>query len=597
MPLFRRACAAALALLLCMVAGSAQPSAKKWLTDYELSGYKRTPRYAETMAYARRLEKASPWIHVESFGRSPEGRDLPLIIASKERAFTPSAAAKSDKAVVLVQNGIHAGEIDGKDACLMLLRDIAVTKTKASLLDHVILLIIPIYNVDGHERFGKFNRINQTGPEEMGWRVTAQNLNLNRDYMKADAPETQAWLKLFNAWMPDFFIDAHVTDGADFQHVATYSIESHDNVAAPVRSWILDRYLPGVMPGQTKNGVAVVPYIFLKDDTDPTKGVIGGAAAPRFSTAYASLHNRPGLLIETHMLKDYKKRVEATYRLIDGTLRFLQKDAEALRSAVRQADAETAAGLGPTFPLQFASVPVANQTMHFQGFRQKNDDSPISGKTRITYTKEPFEADVPRYDSIAATVTVTPPAAYFIPPAWEAVVARLKLHGVRLERLTAPVETEAEFYRFSNAAWQKEPFEGRHPVTFTATAFRAKRSFPKGTIVARLNQKAARVLLHALEPKAPDSFASWGFFDAAFEQKEYGEDYVLEPMAEKMLAADPALRREFDAKIAADTAFAHSPGAKLNFFYERSPYWDDHVMLYPVARILQPAAWPAEPAR
>ena len=168
---------------------------------------------------------------------------------------------------------------------------------------------------------------------------------------------------------------------------------------------------------------------------------------------------------------------------------------------------------------------------------------------------------------------------------------------MQLERLTAAVETEAEFYRFSNASWQKEPFEGRHPVSYTATAFRAKRSFPKGTIVARLDQKAARVLLHALEPKAPDSFASWGFFDAAFEQKEYGEDYVLEPMAEKMLSADPALRREFDARIAADTAFAHSPGAKLNFFYERSPYWDDHVMLYPVARILKPAAWPAEPAR
>jgi murein tripeptide amidase MpaA len=592
-----RGAALAAALLVSTAALRAQGVPSKWLTDYEKSGYVRTPRYAETMAYARRLEAASPWVRVESFGRSPEGRDLPLIIVSKDRAFTPRAAAKTGKAVVLIQNGIHAGEIDGKDACLMLLRDMVITKTKASLLDHVVLLIIPIYNVDGHERVSKYNRINQSGPEEMGWRVTAQNLNLNRDYMKADAPETQAWLRLFNAWMPDFFIDAHVTDGADFQHVVTYSIESHTNIAEPVRKWIRERYLPGVMPGQTRDGVTVAPYIFLKDDLDPLQGTWGGTASPRFSTMYATLHNRPGLLIETHMLKSYRQRVEGTYRLIDGTLSFLQRDADALRSAVRKADEETAAGLGTAFPLQFDLVMTPNDSMTFMGYRQHNQMSDLSGKHWVTYTKEPFTATVPRYDSIRTTVAVDPPAAYLIPPEWQTVIERLKFHGVTLERLTAPLETDVEMIRFVKPSWQSQPFEGRHPVTYSTTTFRQKRTFPKGTVLARIRQKAARVLVHLLEPAAPDAFAAWGFFDAVFEQKEYAEDYVMEPMARRMLERDPSLRKEFDAKVASDTSFAHDPSARLNFFYERSPYWDSHVLLYPVARVLTESAWPTEPLR
>jgi len=191
------------------------PEMSGWETPYEKSGFLETPRYQETIDYLKRLEKASPWIRVTSFGTSGEGRDLVLVIASKEKAFDAAAARGSGKAIVLLQAGIHAGEIDGKDAGMMLLRDLAVTKSRAALLDHAILLFMPMYNVDGHERFGPYNRTNQNGPKEMGWRTTARNLNLNRDYMKADAPETRAWLKLYTTWWPDLLIDAHVTDGAE----------------------------------------------------------------------------------------------------------------------------------------------------------------------------------------------------------------------------------------------------------------------------------------------------------------------------------------------------------------------------------------------
>jgi hypothetical protein len=568
----------------------------KWLTPYELSGFKSTPRYEETMAYCRKLEKASPWIKVINFGKSPQGRDLPLVIASKEKAFDPKRAWKTNKAIVLIQNGIHAGEIDGKDACLMLLRDIAITKTKLSLLDHVILLIIPIYNVDGHERFGPYNRINQKGPEQMGWRVTAQNLNLNRDYIKADAPETQAWLKLFNAWLPDFFVDCHVTDGADYQHAVTYGIETHDNVAQPVRSWIKEKYLP-VLSNLKTGDVPVAPYIFFRDNNDARKGLIGGTAPPRFSTVYVSLQNRPGLLIETHMLKDYKTRVTGTYQLLDATLEQLNREYQSLRSAVRRADEETADGVVNPFPLQFDLVDTPNGTVHLYGYKSITQKSYVSGTDRLIFTADPFDTIVPQYDSIKVKSSVIPPVAYLIPPQWQQVIERLKLHGLQLERLKTPARLDAEFYKFSTAKWQEAPFEGHHQVSYKVEKFVQSRLFHSGTVVLWLHQRAAKVAIHALEPEAPDAFSAWGFFDAIFEQKEYAEDYVMEAVAEQMLHEDSHLQSEFVEKLKSDTTFAKSPSARLNFFYQHSPYWDEQMNIYPVARLMSKATLSTEPLR
>jgi len=556
-----------------------------WKTYYELSGFKKTPRYDETIRYCKRMEKASPWIKLIPFGKSAEGRNLYLVIASKDRAFTPSAVHATKKAVLLVQNGIHAGEIDGKDACLMLLRDMVISKTKSSLLDDVIVLVIPVYNIDGHERFGPFNRINQNGPEEMGWRVTGQNLNLNRDYMKADAPETQTWLAMFNRWLPDFVIDAHVTDGADYQHVVTYGIESHQNIAEPIRSWVNEKCIP-LLSSLTIGGVPVAPYISLRDNKDPLAGLMGGVAPPRLSTPYVALHNRPALLIETHMLKDYRSRVEGTYQVIEAILNLINKDHAALQSAIQQADDLTTKGVENPFALRYATVDTPNSAFHYLGFRQKNIPSDISGNTWIQYTKEPFESDIPRFDSIRITKTIIPPRAYLIPQQYAEVIRRLKLHGIQIDRLKHDTEIEVELYRFSNAKWQQSPYEGRHPVSYTVQKLKEKKRYPAGTAVVRLNQPTARVAIHALEPEAPDAFVAWGFFDAIFEQKEYTEDYVMEPRAREMLAADSVLRADFEAKVRSDSTFAKNPFTRLNYFYQHSPYWDDHVNLYPVARVL-----------
>src|SRR5262245_46564254 len=220
-------------------------SAEDWSTPSEKSNYRTTPTYAETMAYLNRIADAAKGkIKVEAFGKSGKGRTLWSVIISGNGVFDPEAIHRANRPVVLIQNGIHAGEIDGKDASLALIRDILITGNQKQLMQKALIVIIPIYNVDGHERISRYNRINQNGPEEMGWRTTAINLNLNRDYMKADCPETRAFLNLWNRWLPDFFFDDHVTDGADYQYDITYGVEHGADVDPQVASWIEKSLMP-----------------------------------------------------------------------------------------------------------------------------------------------------------------------------------------------------------------------------------------------------------------------------------------------------------------------------------------------------------------
>lgn len=560
------------------------PGAGAWQTAYEKSGFLETPRYQETIDYLRRLEKGSPWIRINSFGKSGEGRELILAIASSDRAFDPQAARKTGKAIVLLQAGIHAGEIDGKDAGLMLLRDMAITRSRAALLDGAILLFMPMYNVDGHERFGAYNRTNQNGPKEMGWRTTARNLNLNRDYLKADAPETRAWLKVYTTWWPDLLLDAHVTDGADYRPVMTYAIESGPNVAKPVADWVRKAIEGRAVPAIEAGGTMIAPYIQLVDDADPAAGMTGGVATPRFSTGYTVLQNRPGFLLETHMLKDYKARVDATYATVAALMEEAGRDRKALRDAIRSAE-EAASRPGKT-GLSFRTTG-ETRPVTLRGVSYTREPSAISGGMWVRYGREPLDLTVPMQDRVEATVEVERPRAYLVPPQWTDAIAVLRAHGLRLQRLIAPLSTPVEGYRLSAPKWQETPFEGRHPVTCKAERLKSvPRVFPAGSVVVPMDQPGSAVAVHLLEPLGPDSFVSWGFFDAVFEQKEFAEAYVVEAMARDMLAKDPALKAEFE-KALADPAFAGDARKRLDFFYRRSPYFENPG-LYPVGLVTDP---------
>lgn len=572
-----------------MAQSTSQNVPAEWQTHAERTDYRETPRYDETIEYSKRLVKASPLIHFESFGKSGEGRDLPLLIAATGGTFTPESVRAAGKAIVLIQACIHAGESDGKDAGLALLRDIAITGTRKNLLDHVVILFIPIYNTDGHERFGPYNRINQNGPAEMGWRATTANLNLNRDYMKADAPETRAWLKLWSQWNPDLFIDCHVTDGADFQYNMTYQYERHAGVPPSVLAWEQEAFDKRIAPATEKEGNLLSRYLEFRDNRDLTKGIEDFNGSPRFSTGYTPLRNRPAMLIETHMLKSYRSRVRGNYDLLRYALEEVNRDRENLFRAIRAADEQTVReGKSYDPSRRFAlRVELTDKSTPYRlkAVEYRTELSDVSGAQRVVFGSKPVEMTVPYFDDFRTTVAVAPPLYYIVPPQWKEVIEVLAAHGLRLQRLAAPAKIEVESYRFTDAKWAAAPFEGRVMPTFKTVPVREQRTFPAGSVFVPMDQAAARVAVGLLEPDAPDSFVAWGFFNAIFEQKEFGESYVLEKMAREMMAKDEKLRKEFEQRVANDPKFAASASERLNFFYERSPYKDPFQNLYPVGRV------------
>lgn len=575
-----------------LVVGCAQPAdPAAWRTRAEQSGFTHTASYGETVEYCRRLAEHSPWVRVQSIGTTPQGRDMPLVVLSRDQAFTPAAAARTGKRTVLIYNGVHSGEIEGKDACLALMRDIAVTREKAALLDHVTLLILPIYNIDGHERVSEFSRINQNGPANMGWRANATNINLNRDFMKVDTPEMRAWLRMYQNWKPDLFFDTHTTDGADFQYDITFFIPSGPETAPPLAKWSrqLESHLLTLLAA---DGHVPQVYFDMRDRTDPAKGIVAGEFLPRFSTGYGPITNRVSILVETHMIKSFERRVKATYDLLVRTIEFVNSDPESLRRAIADADLATRQ-LHAQYPPNNRVVLATSQPADAEGepfifkayehqFRKSE-----AANVELPVWDESKPVDVPsrliRADQVVRSVAV--PRAYLIPPQWSEVADRLGLHGIVVQRLPESVTLDLQSVRFNNVRYAPRPFEGRFMIDYDVQPMNETRVYPAGSYLVRLDTPLAALAVHLLDPQGPDALVRWGFFTPIFEQKEYFEDYVMGPMADRMLAEEPALRDEFDAWLKANPDKAANPRARLAFFYERSPYWDNQKDVYPVGWI------------
>ncbi|OZB60418.1 MAG: peptidase M14 [Lysobacterales bacterium 14-68-21] len=564
--------------------------ATDWTTPAEATHFRTTPSYADTIAYLERLQRAAPdKLKLVTFGTTPEGRPMTAVIASGDGTFDPAAARAAHKAVVLLQAGIHPGEIEGKDAGLMLLRDIAVTGKWPHLLDHVVLVFIPVFSVDGHENSSPYHRINQNGPERQGFRGQSQYLNLNRDYIKADAPEMRDWLALWRHWLPDFLIDVHTTDGADYQYDLTWYTEDPHKLDPGVSAWqqaLMDRTLPAYQ----KRGHLASIYLEFKDGRDPTRGITNFGSGPRFSTGYAALQNRPALLIETHMLKPYAVRVRAVYDLVQLLLARIDADPKPLLAADAAADARVVARASrpdARVPLTFKLSPEST-SYAFKGYEFTVTPSDISGAGWIRYDpSKPRTWTIPNWNTLLPDLSVTPPAAYVVPAQWTAVIDRLAAHGVAMQRLGRAATVTAGGYRLDHPVWAETPFEGHHmlrtvdvaPVTRTVT-------LPPDSVIVPMDQRAANVAIELLEPQAPDSLLRWGYLDAVFEAKEYGEPRVLEKLARDMLARDRELEAAFRQRLATDPAFAADPRARLEWFYRRSPWYTaQDVGAYPVLRL------------
>ncbi len=564
-----------------------------WQTYYEKFNRMETPRYTETMDYFQKLDDACTNAKMIRFGISPEGRDLNLFIISQDKLFTPKQAQAIGKPIVLIECCIHPGESEGKDAAMMLARDILIDKEYPVLLENLIIMIIPIFNVDGHERFGPYNRINQNGPKEMGWRVTATRLNLNRDFVKADASEMRDWLIMFNQWKPHLFIDCHTTDGHDFQYVLTYNIDTHENFGGAVSRWAKNDFLPAIIPVCEAKGHIIGIYGELDDERFPELGMSIGVWRPMLSNPYLTVRNRAGLLIETHSLKPYAQRVQSTYDFILAALQELTKHPARLLNAVKEEDAR-AGQLGKIynpdfkFPLQFRPIKDHGDTIIYRGKQFEEKQGEIFGEQYLSFTNEKRDVATIVFNEAEPTVTIAPPLGYLIPQQWTDVIDVVKLHGATVFRLAEDMTEEVECYRFSDVKFRSVPYEGRQLVTYKTDAVIEKRSFEAGTVYVPLGCPESKIIMQMLEPEAPDALVGWGFFNTIFEMREYFEPYMMEPMAQQMIKENPELLTVFNEKLASDSVFASTPYQRLMFFYERTPYWDQEKNLYPVVRVTKP---------
>jgi hypothetical protein len=565
----------ALVLALAGCTASHPRPAPSLTTTAEVSHYTRTGRYDEAMRLCADFARAYAGVHCDTIGTTGEGRPI-VALRIEKRAGLP---------VIYLQAGIHAGEIEGKDAGFWFLRDLLDGAVAPGALDHVSIVFVPVMSPDGHERFGANSRPNQRGPEEMGWRTNGARQNLNRDYVKADAPETQAVLRVIQRHHPVLLVDLHTTDGAKFEH----DISINDAPNAP-RGDQLDETAQALgaalVARLTQLGhLPVNFYPSFVDDDDPMSGFATGEAPPRFSHFYMAARSRLGLLVETHSWRTYKERAQSTYHALQAIFEEATHSVETWQQVEAAADAADLALGGTQVPLIW-DTGKGHHDIEFRGYAFEKRTSDLTGGTWLVYDEtKPQVWKVPLFDELLPKVTVTAPRAGYIVDGGfaTAVAAVLDRHGIDYSRIAGEPRVAVEVFRATKATFQP-PYEGRTRAEITGTWSAETRTLERGALFVPIAQRGARLVMHLMDPALPDSLAAWGTFNTVFERKEYIEPYVIEQAARDMIAAKPGLKTEFDAAVAADPELAKSAEAKREWFYRRHPSWDERVNLLPVYR-------------
>ncbi len=547
-----------------------------WATDFERLGHNVSPNLRDTKAWLEKLVQAAPQLKLEMIGTSHEGRPILMVIATTEPHFSAAALKKSTKPTLLIQAGIHSGEIDGKDAGMMLLRDLTVRGTLQPLLQKVNVLFIPILNVDGHERRSAFNRINQRGPAEMGWRTNARNQNLNRDYTKAETPGIRALLTVLRDYDPELYLDIHVTDGIDYQYDITYGFNGPHGASPKIAGWLQKQYQPYIDKALTAMEHVPGPLVFAVDNNDMSKGITDWTASPRYSNGYGEFRHVPTVLVENHSLKPYDQRVLGTRVMLEATLRCLAEQGAALKKAV----AADRAARPKQLTLAWSPNTENTPTIDFLGVKHEKQQSKRSGGEYLKWLGQPESMTIPVVPFTKPKLTVTLPQGYWVPAAWPDIIEKLALHDVQFEVAGEPVTFKATMYRISKPQYAPQPFEGRFMMSAELERVEREITMAVGSVYVPLDQPLGKLAAALLEPGAPDSFFSWGYFLEAMQRTEYFEAYAVEPMAELMLQ-DAATRTAFEA-WRKDHPDADS-NAVLDWFYKRSDYMDSRWLWYPVA--------------
>jgi len=569
-------------LLLALFSSAALLTANAQLTPFELSKDKNyTATYSEVIAYYKQLAAANPQMKLINYGTTDIGKPLTLVVLSRDKVFDPALVKKQNKKVLLINNGIHPGEPEGIDASMMWARDLL---KKNALPKDIVICMIALYNIDGSMNRG-WSRVSQNGPRAYGFRGNYRNLDLNRDFIKADSRNALAFEQIVNTWNPEIFLDNHTSDGADYQYVMTL-IETQKDKQNPILSkYTAETLTPELYKRMKKGGFEMIPY-GAGERGLPDSGIVSFLETPRFATGYTAQRNIISYITETHMLKPFDKRVYATYDFEQHLLDIFVRDAKLIGELKHKADEQVARQ--KVFALDWDVDRTKVDTITFKGYAALYKPSDISGLKRLYYDRnQPYTKTVKFLNTYKVTDSVEKPLAYIIPQAWGKIIDLFKLNSVVMHRLTHDTTLNLQMYYLGDFKTPQKPFEGHYlhsAVKLEPTEMKVK--FYEGDYVVYTNQWLNRYIVETLEPQGVDSFFAWNFFDSMLGEKEYFSGYVFEDKAAEMLKNDPELKKKLDDAKAKDPKLAASAGAQLNFIYRNSIYFEKTYLRYPVGRII-----------
>jgi len=507
-----------LSLLLLAFHPSFSAENKDPLTVAEASDFTATSLHADVMKFISELQRKSSLLRVETLCVSQEGRAVPLLVIGQPVPSSPLALLNERKAVVYIQANIHAGEVEGKEASLMLARDILLQENPP-YLENLVILIAPIFNADGNEKISPDNRRSQAGPEKgVGVRYNGQNLDLNRDGMKMESPEVQGMVRnVLNRWDPVLLADLHTTNGSYHQEPVTYVWSLNPNGDISLIEFMREKMMPAISQNlKKKYDVLSVPYGNFMDFRDPEKGWRPSGPEPRYLTNYIGLRNRLAILNENYSYADYKTRVMGCYYFLHSILEYCSDHKDEIRELISKADRRTIQrGLHPsendTFAVEYDLKPL-DKKITILGYEVKVEERE-GGRPRITRTDTVKAYTVPYFVDFVPKRTVSFPCGYLIPAADTEVTEKLLQHGILVERLTEPAKLEVESFRITEIKGEERLYQGHRMNTTKGEYSREKKEFPEGTLFISTAQPLGSLAAYLLEPESDDGLLVWNFFD------------------------------------------------------------------------------------
>ena len=552
-------------------------------THFETSKGLETATYLQTIDFYMQLAKEFPEINIQTIGETDSGNPLHIVTYNSEGDFNFKKLA-DDKSIILINNGIHPGESDGIDATMMLYRDLAVGKIPAP--ENSIIVTIPIYNIGGSLNRNSGTRANQNGPKSYGFRGNTQNYDLNRDFIKVDSKNAKTFTEIFHLVNPDVFIDNHVSNGADYQYTLTHLFTQHNKLGGDLGNYLHREMMPQLEESLAGKSWDITPYVNVFNQT-PEKGFSQFMDHPRYSTGYTTLWNTLGMMVETHMLKPYKQRVEGTYELMREMIKITEKDR--LKIKELRNTAEKRHQNWQYYPLAWQIDTSKTTTLNFKGFEADTLISEITGHNRLKYDRtKPFTREVVYQNYFIPSDSVEVPKAYILKKGWSKVIDLLEVNHIEYSEIKSDTNVTIQSYRIADYKTYNQAYEGHYPHFNTQVESSIKTMlFAEGDIVIHTDQPGVRYLLETLEPAANDSFFNWNFFDTILQQKEHFSPYVFEDEALQILQENSKLKTEFELRKETDTIFSKNWYAQLDWIFTRSAHYEPAHMQYPIYRVLK----------